>query len=473
MTAISDTVPFARPRRAMPALRLSPRLAKAFAAEEGKGLRLSFRIRMTALVLVALLLLVINPWPQVLYYYALMLGFVATAWLSLIRAKNEDCPAGWTRWLVPPLDLALVTFALVYPNPWGGDEWLTYPERLGLNNVLFPLLFITLSTLSYSPRQVLLTGASAAVWWVVATMWMIGRPGVKFGWGFGGVWSSLDRVQQLAIVADPNVVAAIAVFKVLALMLIITAILAAAAQRARMLVLRQVQAAAERAQLARYVSANLVDQLADADRPLGAIRQAELAVLFVDIVGFTHFAEARPPEAVIGLLRTFHARMQSAVFAHRGTLDKYLGDGLMATFGTPLPGPRDAGDALAAARDMVDSMGRWNDERRRDGEAPIRIGVGIHWGPAVMGDIGGENRLEFATIGDTVNVASRLEALTRTLDADVIVSSDLVRMLRATVPAAEAEDLLAGFAAAEPQMLRGRDAPIEIYVLRSRAAVAA
>jgi adenylate cyclase len=273
----------------------------------------------------------------------------------------------------------------------------------------------------------------------------------------------------MATFSDPNTVSAIALVKQVFLSLIITAVLAAAVRRARALALRQVRVEAERAQLARYFSPNLVDELSNTERALGAIRKTELAVLFVDIVGFTRLSETTAPEETIALLRAFHARMQDVVFAHRGTLDKYLGDGLMATFGTPLPGPRDAAAALAAARDMAAAVRRWNGERRAQGATPIEIGIGVHWGPAVLGDIGGENRLEFATIGDTVNVASRLEALTRDLDVEIVVSGDLVRAMRAAVSAAEADALTTGFVRADEQTLRGRDAPIEIYTLARSA----
>jgi adenylate cyclase len=225
---------------------------------------------------------------------------------------------------------------------------------------------------------------------------------------------------------------------------------------------------AERSQLARYFSPNLVEELATADRPVGAIRRSEIAVLFADIVGFTRLSEAIGPEETIALLREFHARMQAAVFAHDGTLDKYLGDGLMATFGTPVPGPHDAANALAAAREMAAAVARWNGERRAAGGAPIDIGIGIHWGAVVLGDIGDENRLEFATIGDTVNVASRLEALTRELGVEIVASDDLVRAMRSAVASEEADALMAGFARGEAQRLRGRSAPVEIYV-RPRA----
>ena len=115
---------------------------------------------------------------------------------------------------------------------------------------------------------------------------------------------------------------------------------------------------------------------------------------------------------VIGTLRQFHERMEREVFRHGGTLDKYLGDGLMATFGTPFASDSDAVNALRCAQAMIASIGELNRERKNRNEPPIQVSVGLHYGQVVLGDIG-LNRLEFAVIGTTVNAASRLEALTR------------------------------------------------------------
>jgi adenylate cyclase len=105
------------------------------------------------------------------------------------------------------------------------------------------------------------------------------------------------------------------------LLLIVAGLLAGAVNRSRALVLRQVKAERERTQLARYFSANLVEQLADADRPLGEVRTQTVAVLFADIVGFTSLGESLSPVDLIGLLREFHQRMQAAAFANEGTLE--------------------------------------------------------------------------------------------------------------------------------------------------------
>ena len=121
--------------------------------------------------------------------------------------------------------------------------------------------------------------------------------------------------------------------------------------------------------------------------------------------------------------------MEREVFRHGGTLDKYLGDGLMATFGTPFAGDSDALNALRCARGMVGSIAELNRERSGRNEPPIQVSVGLHYGQVVLGDIG-LNRLEFAVIGTTVNAASRLEALTREFGCAIVVSDALVQQAR-------------------------------------------
>jgi adenylate cyclase len=166
----------------------------------------------------------------------------------------------------------------------------------------------------------------------------------------------------------------------------------------------------------------MVEELAHRNEPMGGVRSQEVAVLFADIVGFTRYAEAHTPDDVISLLRDFHAALEEVVFSHGGTLDKYMGDGLMASFGTPSPSPDDAANAISAAFAMQEAIARLNAERAGKALEPIRLSVGVHFGPVILGDIGNARRMEFAMLGDTVNVASRLEAATRILFCGIIVS---------------------------------------------------
>src|SRR3954454_13554580 len=201
---------------------------------------------------------------------------------------------------------------------------------------------------------------------------------------------------------------------------------------ARMRELERRRAASERARvnLSRYFSPNLVEMLAERDEPLGAVRRQTVAVLFVDIVGFTRMAERMPPEAVVTLLRDFHDRMTAQIFECGGTVEKYIGDAIFAVFGLPTPGADDPLNALRCAEGMIAALAAWNAERVRDGEPPLDIGIGLNHGPAVIGDVGSEHGLSFTVIGDTVNTAARLQGLTRVLNTPLVVGDPLVRAIR-------------------------------------------
>jgi adenylate cyclase len=160
--------------------------------------------------------------------------------------------------------------------------------------------------------------------------------------------------------------------------------------------------------------------------------------------------------------------MENTIFAFGGTLDKYLGDGVMATFGTPRPGSRDAADALACARALLGEIEDWNRERAGRGQTAVRIGIGVHCGPVVLGDVGSDRHIEFAVIGDAVNVASRLESMTRELGVDIVISELLAS--RAAEEGGEAS--LAGFSAPVPQAIRGRADPISVLSFRQWMPVA-
>jgi adenylate cyclase len=177
------------------------------------------------------------------------------------------------------------------------------------------------------------------------------------------------------------------------------------------------------------------------------------------MIGFTRISAGLPSVEVIGLLREFLAFFEEAVFAHGGTLDKYLGDGLMATFGTPRPGPKDATNALACAAEMSRQIVTWNAHRLSEGLEPLRIGIGVHYGEVVLGDIGGERRMEFAVVGDTVNIASRIQDMTRTLGVAILASDATLRAAQGEGPAA----LLAEFRDFGEHELRGRSGTIRLW----------
>jgi adenylate cyclase len=222
--------------------------------------------------------------------------------------------------------------------------------------------------------------------------------------------------------------------------------------------------AAERARgnLARYFSPHFAAMLAERDEPLGAVRRQNVAVLFADIVGFTRMAESMAPEAVVTMLRQFHERMATQIFACGGSIEKYIGDEIFAVFGVPEPGPEDAANALRCGGLMLDALNQWNAEREVAGEPRLAIGIGLNYGPAVLGDVGSEQTLSFTVIGDTVNTASRLQALTRSL-ACPLVAADAIVLAALAAPGDDAASVLSALADRGEHELRGRRASVRIW----------
>jgi adenylate cyclase len=223
------------------------------------------------------------------------------------------------------------------------------------------------------------------------------------------------------------------------------------------------RAAAERARgnLSRYFSPPFAELLAERDEPLGAVRRQNVAVLFVDIVGFTRMAEGMAPEAVVNLLRQFHERMTTQIFACAGSVEKYIGDEIFAVFGVPEPASDDAANALKCGRMMLTALAHWNREREAAGETALAIGIGLNYGSAVLGDVGSEQTLSFTVIGDTVNTASRLQGLTRTLGTPLVAADAIIRAIDATDPDMAAT--LGRLCDRGEHALRGRTAPVRIW----------
>jgi adenylate cyclase len=232
--------------------------------------------------------------------------------------------------------------------------------------------------------------------------------------------------------------------------------------RVRELDRRRAAAERARANLSRYFSPHFAALLAERDEPLGVVRRQNVAVLFADIVGFTRMAERMTPEAVVTLLRQFHERMTAQIFACGGSVEKYVGDEIFAVFGVPEPNDNDAAAALRCAARMITALAAWNGERKQQGETPLAFGIGLNCGPAVIGDVGSEQSLSFTVIGDTVNTASRLQGLTRSLNTPLVVAEAIIDAINAAPPADSAE-LFAGLREQGEQALRGRSAPVRVW----------
>jgi adenylate cyclase len=160
--------------------------------------------------------------------------------------------------------------------------------------------------------------------------------------------------------------------------------------------------------------------------------RSEICVLFADIRGFTTLSESMPPEQVTALLNRYFDRMVGTIHSHGGTLDKFIGDGLMAVFGAPVASNTACEDGLACAQAMIRELGRFNAEQLSMDAPAIDIGVGLHYGPAVIGYVGSRDRYEYSAIGDTVNTASRIEGLTKDSGFPVLLSNSVYHHIQDT-----------------------------------------
>jgi adenylate cyclase len=204
--------------------------------------------------------------------------------------------------------------------------------------------------------------------------------------------------------------------------------------------------------LERFLSPAISKKIAAeaADIKLGGESQ-RITLLFADVRGFTTMAEKMKPREAVELLNGFFARMTNVIFEHDGTLDKYLGDGLMALFGAPLGLQNDAEAAVRAAVNMQKSLAELN---TTSGKPPLSIGIGIHTGEAVVGFLGTERRMDYTAIGDTVNVASRLTS--QASPGQIVISAATYALIGRGISCCELS----------PMKLKGRDEPIEVHEVR-------
>ncbi|WP_333970132.1 adenylate/guanylate cyclase domain-containing protein [Alteromonas mediterranea] len=213
----------------------------------------------------------------------------------------------------------------------------------------------------------------------------------------------------------------------------------------------------------KFVPRQFVEHMANTEVEslgLGYAAENDVAIMFCDIRGFAGFSERITPQELMNFLNSYFTRMNDPIHQNRGFIDKFMGDAIMALFdhqgGTS---QQKALDAVQAALDLRKALTIYNGHRKNSSYEPINMGIGIHFGPVIMGTVGSEDRMDTTVIGDSVNIASRLEALTPKYQADIIVSAQLLQIIGPGYPV---KTRLLDWV-----RVKGRKAPIEIYEVLS------
>lgn len=324
--------------------------------------------------------------------------------------------------------------------------------------VAYSFVLLLLSMLYLSPWAILWFAFCSFVAWAIAFLVLVQLPGVVTKEDMS---SDLDPSAELAFTMQPNYVDLDRLAEELILIVIVAIAAAAVVGRARAVVLRAAHAERRRGNLARYFSPMVLNELEQRDFALGEGHESEAAILFADLRDSTKLAEGLAPAEMLKLLRDFHGAMEEQVFAYRGTLEKYIGDALIASFGAVKPGSYDASHALCCAHALFAALDRVNLRRLAQNQPPIAMGVGLHFGSIVTGDIGSKRSMAFTIVGQAVNLGSRVQGLTRRFGTDIVLTAAFEAHLRKEI-GPTAEMLLAGFSNPTPATVKGFEQKIVV-----------
>ncbi|MGO4389279.1 adenylate/guanylate cyclase domain-containing protein [Microvirga sp. 2YAF29] len=330
------------------------------------------------------------------------LGWVG-AWLASKRIAVNRLPT-----ITAVIDALLILGNLGYSH-WG----LGVP---GSFFTIFPVIWVVPITMAaaaihYQPRLQAF----------VAAIYVAGLLLLSFG---GPATTQTERSEDLArlsgLFSDQANLVRLVMILAAALILILVA------RQGRILLERAVRETTLRVSLTRYLPTELAPILTEqAFSSLREGRRIRVTVLFVDMRASTSFGETMDPSQLAVFITSFRRRVLRAAARHGGVIDKFTGDGALILFGVPNGGEDDAHRALDCGRTLLRLIERWNEKRRFD--PPVRIGIGIHTGDVFCGVVGDESRLEFTVVGETVNIAARIEQATKGTDCELLASVETVR----------------------------------------------
>ena len=434
------------------------------AREEQRGLFLVAFLRICMLAFILLLFSKPDSPTGELYSLLEVLGWFIPGVLVQVFVAMYGGKWRWLLYVLAVVDAVLIVYVSVVPDPLhpltDHPAWL-YSFVIRDRGVVFSMIMMALVIMTFSPRLILWFGFWLFIAWSTGIVWLMTRPGVIISQHFGDDWTPTQQ-EIITTYNSPEFIDISALAEQVVIVVVFT--LACAVMVSRLRVLINQFAAAERAHgnLARYFPAALADQLADRDEPLRIGARRECVILFADIIGFSSYAEKRDPQDVMRLLNQFHHIMTTQIGAYGGIVEKYIGDAVMASFAAFDDLDCPASNALSAAQSMVAHVRDWQNSDLADSTTPLQIGIGLNFGPAVVGDIGEGEAVTPAVIGASVNLAARLARATRTLGTDIIISDGFAQKLR-TEAASDQPAMLHSFTKQNVIRVKGFSQPIPVH----------
>jgi adenylate cyclase len=425
--------------------------------EELNGFAFAFKARTVALCVVAMWVMVSSSAGRLPVLMGAALLFLGVGWVAYASRRSRHSLLIQSACAL--VDVTILVVASHLPDrdwyEWALQSWLRRSAFLYL------VAYVACSALTFSVVIVLVSGLAAVLGLLASFAFVIyAAEHVDSFQGFAAA-NAYDLLRQL--MAAQSVEPWVFMANQIVLLAVTTGLIAGAIWRARRHVERAVQAEVRSHNLGRYFSPQVAAQLAETAGTPGTGSVHRATVLFVDVIGSTGLMEGAAPERVINAVRAYHERVAPIVLRHGGMIDKFLGDGIMAVFGPPQEDPADAYDAILCAAVILDTMAAWSEERAQRGLLTNAVSMGLHFGAVVQGNVGIADRLEFTTLGDTVNIANRLEGMTRQYDADILLS-------RETIEAAESfQRLPSGLKARMRDLgllpIAGREAPVHVFAI--------
>ncbi len=387
---------------------------------------------------------VIDPVPIVLGGYALF---------TLVRLylSWRERLVPWLLYLSIVVDMGLLlaliwSFHLEYGQP--PSFYLKAPT------MIYVFIFIGLRVLSFHARYVVVAGLTAAAGWATLSAYAV--------YASGGM-EMVTRDYVVYMTSNSILIGAEA-DKIIAI-LVVTVILAVAMNQARRLVVRSAAEGEAARDLSRFFSPEVARQITASEQVIeaGSGQARDAAIVFCDIRGFTRYSHTVSPGEVIAMLTDYQHALVPAIQAHGGTIDKFMGDGIMATFGAVRPSETAAADALRSVDAVMEAAAEWNRRRTAEGRPGHRVNAAAAFGPIVFGAVGDRDRLEYTVIGDPVNQAAKLEKANRAEAVDALTDRGTFEAAVRQGYERESVEHRSG------SRLEGFDEPVDLVVLAPRS----